>query len=175
MTYGKIYCDTWEDEKIEPLSDRALLLWLFILSGPHRNAIGCFRLGVGTISDAQRFSQWDVDQIRSALNEIEAAGLITRDSKTGWTLVNNLLKRDPVRGPKVAVHALGLLTKIPKASPVFEPLLQRLAPQLLEEREGLRHKPGYSILYPFDTLSDRVSDRVSDAPSKGYAIPFRFP
>ena len=51
MSYGKVHDAYWDSDTIDALSDRAALLGLFLISGPHRNAIGCFKLGIGEDED----------------------------------------------------------------------------------------------------------------------------
>ena len=55
MSYGKVHDVFWDSDTIDSLSDQAALLGLFLISGPHRNAIGCFKLGIGAITDIPRF------------------------------------------------------------------------------------------------------------------------
>ena len=85
MSYGKVYDAYWDGEKIEPLSDRAALLGLFLITGPHRNAIGCFKLGIGAIMDLPRFQEWTFEGVSDALEEMIETGFIVRDRRTGWT------------------------------------------------------------------------------------------
>lgn len=162
LKYGKIYDLFWDDEKVEELSDDAAFLAVFLVSGPHRNAIGCFRLGPGAITDRPRFGRWGIDRVVAALEELEFMRFIVRD-KAGWILIRNALKYDEIIGPKQAVHAFELAQQIPRHSTVWRPLLQILLPQLLRHSRYLDGRPGW----PIDPGSpDGVPDTVSDAPSE---------
>jgi hypothetical protein len=163
VSYAKVYEEFWDGEKIEPLSDRAALLGLFLLTGPHRNAIGCFRLGIGAITDIPRFGAWGIEGVSIALREMVETGFIVRDDHTGWTLVVNQLNKDPITSFKNAIHAASLAERVPTNTLVYQRLHGILAPQLEAHEKHLQGKPGYPMTYPIDT------------PSEGYAKPLRSP
>lgn len=159
MAYGKVNDAFWESGRIDTLSDRGALLALFLISGPHRNAIGCFRLGKGAILDHPRFEKWGIEGVSDTLSELARTGFIVRDDRTGWTFIVNALKHDPIKGAKAAIHALGLLTRVPTQSIVYKELYDKIRPQLKMEDKALQGKTGYPIEPPCDT------------PSEGDAIP----
>jgi hypothetical protein len=148
VSYGKVHDVYWEDDKIELLSDRAALLGLFLITGPHRNAIGCFKLGTGAISDNPRFGGWGIEGVCHALSELEQIGFLVRDQRTGWTFVRNALKHDPVKGAKAAIHAAKLAAAVPKNTAVYQELKSRLEPLLEVELEGHRGAIGYPMEPP---------------------------
>lgn len=163
MSYGKVHDVFWESHRIDGLSDRAALLALFLITGPHRNAIGCFRLGTGAITDNPRFQKWGIDGVSIALREMSECGFIVRDDRTGWTFVTNALKHDPITSPKVAVHALSLASRVPTNTAVYQQLKERLEPHLMAHAKHLEGKEGWPMSGAIDT------------PSNGYQIPVRFP
>jgi hypothetical protein len=163
MSYGKVNDAFWESRRIDTLSDRAALLGLFLITGPHRNAIGCFRLGIGAITDEPRFKKWGIEGVYDALSELLRMGFIVRDEATDWTFITNHLKHDPIKGGKAAIHALGLANRVPQDSPVYRELKQKLEPQLQAEAKVLEGKDGWPMPYPLDT--------PCDTPSNGDAIP----
>lgn len=149
MSYGAVFEVFWEDEEIEPLSDRAVNLALYMITGPHRNAIGCFRLGTGAIMDLPRFAAWGIDGVSIAIQELVDTGFIVRDSASGWTMIVKALKHEPVKSWQQAVSALKLLNRVPQKSPVFKALASILLPQLEPHAKRLEGKKGW----PIDTLS----------------------
>lgn len=159
MSYGKVHEGYWDSERLEPVSDAAALLGLFLLTGEHRNAIGCFKLGTGAILDNPRFGKWGIEGVSFALSELVECGFIVRDDRTGWTFITNGLRKDPIKGAKAAIHALGLLTKVPKNTQVYQALVEALLPQLKAEEKALTGKDGWPI------------DTPSHTPSNGDAIP----
>lgn len=167
MSYGKVHDIFWEDDRIETLSDRAALLALFLITGPHRNAIGCFKLGLGAITDNQRFQKWGIEGVSKALLELQEIDFIVRDDRTGWTFIRNALKHDPVRGEKTAVHALALTRSVPKNTEVYQRLKDKLEPQLAAQSHKLADKPGW----PMEGASHGATHGASDTPSKGDPYP----
>lgn len=152
MSYGKVSEEFWIDDKMSVASDSAKLLALYFLSGPHRNAIGCFRIPLQYIVADLR---WDATKVADALSELTEMGFITRDENTGWTLVNNLLKHDPIRGDKAAIGAFRLASVVPKGLAVYEALYIRLFPIISNELNG--------------------DQWAMQAPSKGDSKPLRSP
>ena len=154
MSYGKVHDVFWEDHKIETLSDRAALLGLFMITGPHRNAIGCFRLGTGAITDIPRFGEWGIKGVSDALSELVDMGFIVRDDRTGWTFITNALKHDPIKGNKAAIHALSIAARVPKNTVVYQSLRENLEPQLLPHAEHLEGKDGWPMRSPIEGVSE---------------------
>jgi hypothetical protein len=166
MSYGKIHSVFWEDEKIDTLSDRAALLALFLVSGPHRNAIGCFRLGLGAITDLRRFSEWGPLGVSDALLELSEMGFIVRDNRTGWTFIVNALKHDPISSRNTAVGAAKIAAAIPTNTVVYQHLKAKLEPQLKEQLKGAEGIFGYPMRAPSEQISN-----PSEAPSKDLRTP----
>lgn len=159
MSYGKFHQEFWDGEKITPLSDRACLLAAYLITGPHRNAIGCFKLGIGAITDVDRFGEWGSEGVSKALQEMADTGFIVRDDRTNWTFITNALTKDPIISPKGAIHALTLANAVPKNLDVYKALAEKLAPQLEAYEKVLTGKPGYPMACS------------SEAPSVGHTKP----
>lgn len=157
MSYGKVYDAYWEGDKIDPLSDRAALLGLYLITGAHRNAIGCFRLGMGRITDEKRFLNWGIDGVSIALLEMVKTGFIMRDDASGWTMITNALVKDPIKGPKAAVHAAKLAAAVPAHLPLYRELKQILEPQLEPEAKALAKTEGWPMRSPIDGVSQGLS------------------
>ncbi len=153
MSYGKVYEEYWDGEKIAALSDRAALLGLFLITGPHRNAIGCFRIGTGAISDIPRFGAWGIEGVCEALSDMSRTGFIVRDDTSGWTLIVNALRKDPIRSAKVAIHALMLANRVPKNTNVYKGLTELLELQLGDFSDTLSDREGWPMADPIDTPS----------------------
>lgn len=167
MGYGKVNDAFWESNRIDGLTDQAALLGLFLITGPHRNAIGCFRLGMGAITDHPRFKKWGIEGVSHALSELLRMGFIVRDETTGWTFITNALKHDPIKGAKAAVHALGLVDRVPRDTAVYRELKQRLEPQLQAEAKVLEGKEGWPMASPIEP----PSHTPCNTQSMGDAIP----
>lgn len=157
MSYGKVHDVYWESERIATVDDRAALLGLFLISGPHRNAIGCFKLGMGALTDNERFKKWGIEGVSKGLLDLSAIGFIVRDERTGWTLIDNALKHDPIKGDKAAIHALSLTERVPRNTAVYQVLKEKLEPQLMPYAKALEGKPNWPMASPIDPPSDGVT------------------
>ena len=157
MSYGKVHDVFWDNEDIETLSDRAALLALFLITGPHRNAIGCFKLGKGAITDVPRFAEWGTEGVSDALSELVGMGFCYRDERTGWTFIRKHLDHDPVKGGKSAIHAAALADRPPTNTEVYRQLYQQLNPALEGCSEALSEKPGWPMRSPTEAPPEGVS------------------
>ncbi|ECL8497802.1 hypothetical protein FTY95_05685 [Salmonella enterica] len=52
--YGKVNSSFWTSESIRSLSDDGRMLSLYLLTSPHANMTGCFRLPDGYLSREER-------------------------------------------------------------------------------------------------------------------------
>jgi hypothetical protein len=156
MSYGKVHSSFWTDEKVLGLSDQGKLLALYLVSGPHRNAIGCARIPSQYIAADLG---WPMQGVSKALRELAEMGFITRDEKSGWTLINNMLKYDPVRGDKAAIGAVRIAKTVPRTGEVYAALYQRLKPILDAELK----------------VYSGVAEYTLEAPSMGDAKDLRSP
>ena len=145
MSFGKVQEGFWTDEKILGLNEDGKLLALYILTGPHRNMIGCFRLPVEYVMGDLK---WDRDRVSDTLSELVSIGFITRCETTGWVLVNNLLKYDPIVSPKTGVAAARLAAAVPRKSAVWQGLMQRLIPYGTKLPQGFFREAEYPSAYP---------------------------
>lgn len=48
--YGKVYTRFWLKQNVLSWSDSAKLLGLYLLTCPHCNLLGCFRLPIGYVA-----------------------------------------------------------------------------------------------------------------------------
>lgn len=163
MSYGKVHEEFWIDEKMSAASDGAKLLALYLISGPHRNAIGCSRIPAQYIAADMR---WDQRKVAAAIAELRDMGFITRDDATGWTLVNNFLRYDPIRGDKAAIGASRLASIVPKSLNVYSALYERLSPVINQELKAQGDGHQWTMQPP--SMGDA---RPSDDPSKDTRSP----
>lgn len=154
MSYGKVQQEFWTDEKVQTLSSDGKLLALYLLTGPHRNAIGCSRIP-GPYIEADM--GWTRQQVADAIADLERIGFITRDA-AGWTLINNLLRYDAPDNVNAGKHAAKLALSVPRTSLVYRALGARLKPVL---------EPLNISILPFEA--------PYQAPSKPLTKPIRTP
>lgn len=114
--YSQIYSQIWFDGKYTSLSDTAKLMFLYVLTSPHGNMIGYYRLPVAY---AACDLGWDKKDVISALDELTVAGMISYDDKANVVLIKNFLKYNPIQNESQAKGAAKLLDDVP-ASPLIE-------------------------------------------------------
>jgi len=121
--YGSIRTQFWIADDISHLSDQAKLLALYLLSGPHTNMLGCFRLPPGYIAEDLR---WSIEVVNKALNELYDAAFINYDKKSHWLVVQQFLKWNPVENPNQAKKIVKLFSKIPMKTTIFQTIVDAL-------------------------------------------------
>ena len=137
-----------------PVSDQAALLGLYILTGSHRNSIGCFRLGIGAISDVKRFAAWGYPRATQALGELLRTGFVSHDVDLGWMLIPNYLVKDPVDNLNAAKHAITLASYVPAESTIYPQLSNILEAQLETFSKRLKGFSGYPLPSPCQALAN---------------------
>jgi hypothetical protein len=152
--YGKVYTRFWLKQNVLTWSDSAKLLGLYLLTCPHCNLLGCFRLPIGYVASDLN---WEEQQVTSALSELEQDQFLIRCEVTGWTLIRSFLKHNPIENPNQGKAAFRLLKDVPCDFIGMESLSKSLAvfqARLPEE---------FSLLLMPDGNPDRDSQRSEDS------------
>lgn len=74
--YGKVNSSFWTSESIRSLSDDGRMLSLYLLTSPHANMTGCFRLPDGYVCEDL---QWDKNRVSEGFEELSRNGFAIRD------------------------------------------------------------------------------------------------
>ncbi|KXX64035.1 hypothetical protein [Marichromatium gracile] len=117
--YGRIHTRFWEQPEITALSVEARLLAVYLLSSPHSNLLGCYRLPKGYVADDLRL---DEAALERAFADLEGLGLVHRCAVTGWLLLPNHLKYNPIDNGNQAKAALKLIAKVPPTATLLAAL-----------------------------------------------------
>lgn len=97
--YGQIQCSFWSDPDVQALSDVAKLLAAYLMTGPHSNGIGCYRLPDGYI---QADLGWDSKTVSKGFAELFRIGFAKRCEATFFVLIPKFLKWNPISNGNVA-------------------------------------------------------------------------
>lgn len=125
--YSKIDERFWSDEKVTSLSISARYLFLYFLTCPHRNVLGCYRLPRGyMLSD----TNLNASQLSKSMNECIKADIVTYDDKAQVLFVHNFLRYNPIENSNQASGAQKRLADSPSS-----PLFCRVA-EFLKHEEG---------------------------------------
>lgn len=130
--YGKVHTSFWASETLRDLDADAKLLALYLLTSPHTNTIGAFRL-----PDAYACEDlgWDAKRFQNGLETLSACGFIRHDRATRWVWIVNWLKFNEPANPNMwkacrrmaeAVPALPFRSEILRSAGVSETVVQPL-------------------------------------------------
>ncbi len=121
--YGSVQICFWENAETQNLSDQAKLLAIYLLTGPHSNMAGVFRLPEGYVKEDLG---WDTQIVKDAFQELSEINFLTRDEKKGWVVVHEFLKWNPIQNPKQAIGVQKCFQLIPVQTNVFIPFVKSL-------------------------------------------------
>lgn len=116
----------WTDEKVTgtdgtpPWSDDTKLLALYLLTGPHRNLEGLFRLPLAYIAADLG---WDMERLREPFRVLLDERFIEYDNKACMVLIVNALDYQSPDNDNHAIAGVKKLAELPP-SPLFARLLQ---------------------------------------------------
>ena len=95
--YGQVQCHFWQSPEALSLSDQGKLLALYLLTGPHSNGIGCYRLPDGYV---MADFGWSQETVSKGFEELFQAGFAKRFE--GVVLIPNFLRWNGISNPNVA-------------------------------------------------------------------------
>lgn len=121
----------WSDDKVARWTDRDKLLALYLLTCPHRNLEGLYRLPWAYI---EADLGWHGNEVRDAMVKIMGAEFAAYDNQAGVVWLPNALKyHQPTTQPQIQ-GALNALQAVPdtKLYPAFLEAAREYAPRLYE-------------------------------------------
>lgn len=121
--FGSVQSCFWSNPDTQELNDQSKLLAIYLLTGPHTNMLGCFRLPDGYITEDLK---WANDAVTSALNNLSAINFLTRDPFFSWLVIHDFLKWNPVQNPRQGTGIQRLFEQVPRKSTVWKPLVKGL-------------------------------------------------
>lgn len=122
--YGQIQCSFWSDPDAQGLSDDGKLLACYLMTGPHSNGIGCYRLPDGYI---QADLGWTQQRVSKGFAELFQIGFSERCETTFFVLIPKFLKWNPIANGNVAKAREKEFEAISKKASVFAKLCDSLA------------------------------------------------
>lgn len=82
--YGKVHTAFWASDTLKDLDADAKLLALYLLTSPHTNASGAFRLPDAYACDDLK---WTVERLRNGFETLSGAGFALRCEATSWVWI----------------------------------------------------------------------------------------
>jgi len=144
--FGRIETTIWQNRKFKSLSPKAQMLWLYILTCPHGNAVGCFVLPDGYIMSDLGNS---FETVTQTVSELLSKGFIERDETTFLTWVRGWWGHNTIENPNVAKAAMKAIALLPRCRVLSQFLADfERFPKPLAERLRERFPNGYPNRYP---------------------------
>jgi len=146
--YSKVFVKIWHSKDFRMLSEEGKMLFLYLLTSPHRNMGGfyylpfpylCFDIGL------------DENKVARAFEELEDRGMAVYDKDTQVVLIKKWFCYNPIENENQAKGLNKQLAEVPK-SRLFEPFIDCIKKHC---------KYTETILKGFDIPSPNPSERVS--------------
>lgn len=125
--YGQIQSSFWTDPDIQKLSDQGKLLAVYLLTGPHSNGLGCYRLPVGYV--CADFG-WSAETVSKAFQELSITpsqdGLLMRCERTEFVFLPKFLYWNRIANAGVAQARVNEFNVVPKKVTFYNELCDSL-------------------------------------------------
>src|SRR6056297_1138523 len=109
--YIKVATKLWTDEKIRKLSDQGQKLFIYILTSPHSNMAGYYRLPKPYI---QYDLKWSDKQLGKPFSKLLDKSLIKYCEESSVVLIPNFFKYNPIQNKNQAKGAAKKTSELPK-------------------------------------------------------------
>jgi hypothetical protein len=128
--YGRVYSAFWQSAEARAFSEDGRTLALYLLTSPHANLIGCYRLPDAYAADDL---QWALGRVSKGFAELQSKGFASRDEATKWVLIHKYLLWNGFENGNVAIAAHKAFDQVPASG-----LKSALALALLEFGKHLK-------------------------------------
>lgn len=135
--YGVIQTAFWTDERTRGLSSNGKLFAAYLLSGPHTNAIGCFRLPPGYVAEDLG---WSTETVSETIAETVSKGFLRRCERTGFIFIRNFLRYNPIQNPNVGKSVAPFVEAVPRNAMFYEEFLAAVEPYAERLPKGLMER-----------------------------------
>lgn len=146
--YGVVRVRFWSWAKRKKLSIEARNLALYLLTSPHGNSLGCFRLPMAYLCDDMDTTPKAVEK---PMRELQEVGFIRREEVEGWTWICDYLEHNPIPNYKAGMAVLKLLREVPACVPFVGELLENIPVRNLDT-DGIDTLK-QALRYGIDTVS----------------------
>ncbi len=160
--YQRVLVKIWHDEKVLTLTDNEKLLFVYLLTSPHSNAIGTFVLKKGYVADDL---QWSVKRTVRNIDALTNKELIQYDKAVGVLTVCHYLRYNPIENPNQLISAVRLFRALPRS-----PILSNLARSLETLSEGFTKGSGNKKGRVTDLLDEPVTVAVTASVPRTVAV-----
>jgi hypothetical protein len=100
--YGKVYTAFWTSEDARSMSEDGRMLALYLMTCPHGNMLGCFRLADAYAADDM---QWPIERVQKGFDELFEKGFAYRCKRSQYVFIRYFLKWNLFENPNVGKAA----------------------------------------------------------------------
>lgn len=108
--WGIVERGFWRNSYVRALSDDAKLLLLYLFTGPHGNAAGCFVLASAYVAADLK---WSVEKVEERFAELLLKPFLERDADTDLVLLLGWWGHNPISNPNTAKNIVETIGALP--------------------------------------------------------------
>jgi hypothetical protein len=154
--YGVVRVRFWEWAKRKQLSTDERELALYLLTSPHGNSLGCFRLPMAYLcEDLGKGSE----TVSETVSKLSAIGFLERDEASGWTWIVGFLEHNPVPNRNVGKSVEKQIEAVPVEVPFYGRLVEALRSLASPDDKGISAAFLDRVSERYRNHSDTVSRR----------------
>ena len=119
--YGQVQCAIWGHPDAIALNDQSKVLMLYLLTGPHSNGLGCYRLPAAYV---HADLGWPIETVEIAFDALENGPIkfCRRCTASHFVFIDNYLRWNPIANGKVAIARQREFREIPSSFTLFPSL-----------------------------------------------------
>lgn len=126
--YTKIEARIWQDQDFKKLSDSSKLLFIYLLTCPHRNMVGLYYMPTfyilnDFVDPSQTVSKGFQDGLKmvvDGLSELSENGFIRVDKQSEMIFICNYLKYNPPENPNQVKKMAKVIESLPETVLIFD-------------------------------------------------------
>jgi hypothetical protein len=152
--YGTVHTQFWIHPVYSRLSVSAKLIAVYLLTCPHTNMLGCFRLPEEYIAVDLLL---DKSSVHKALEELTKVNFLSVDFQHGWILIHSFLEWNPIENPNQAKNIIKIFEKTPSQLNIYPKLIEILSTISEQFDEGFQDRL-QTLLKGFRNHSETLSE-----------------
>jgi hypothetical protein len=170
--YGKVHTRFWSSDTIRSLSDSGRLLAMYLMTSPHSNIAGVFRLPDGYVCEDM---QWTPEQVAQGFSELFAKGFANRCETTKWVWIIKHLEWNQPENPNQRKSAAKIAQSVPSDCAWRLDFIRVCGPSLGLEPEP-KSNPSLTVVKPFpnqeqEQEQEQEQDEETSSPLSAAGLP----
>jgi hypothetical protein len=122
--FGLIPIEFWKNRDLLALSAQTFKVAVYLVAGPHSNALGCFEIPIPYIADDLKLLRKTVVK---AIAQLESVSFLRYDPSTRYALIPSLRASGALQNPNNLISATREISQMPDAVPWKSELSAQIA------------------------------------------------